>query len=272
MIFLKNLNKKKYEQHPFHMVDISPWPLMTSFSLLSLTLNFISYFHYFKNGDFYFKLSFFILCFYLFRWFSDIIIESTFEGNHTLKVQQGIRLGMCLFIASEIMFFFSFFWAFFHCSLSPSIGIGCQWPPEHIVSLDAWGLPLWNTIILLSSGVTITCCHRGILVGNRSITINGLIATISYASFFTLIQAYEYNVASFSINDGIFGSLFFLLTGFHGFHVLVGSIFLIICLFRQFNYHFTKKQHIGLECAIWYWHFVDVVWLFLFIVIYIWGG
>jgi len=254
---LRNYNITQNEQHPFHMVDNSPWPIMTSFSLLSVALSFVCYFHYFIHGVYHFLFSIIIFCFYLIRWFSDIIVESTFEGHHTFKVQQGIRLGMCLFITSEVMFFFSFFWAFFHCSLSPSIGIGYVWPPVGIVSLDPWGLPLWNTIILLSSGVTITCAHRGILVGERATTINGLIATIIYGIIFTYVQSYEYNVAPFSINDGVFGSLFFMLTGFHGLHVLVGTIFLIVCLWRQLEYHFTRRQHVGLEAVIWYWHFVD---------------
>jgi cytochrome c oxidase subunit 3 len=221
MLPLKNYNIIKNEQHPFHMVCPSPWPLMTSFALLSLTISFLSYFHYFKAGQHHFLISFLILCFYLFRWFSDIITESTFEGNHTFKVQQGIRLGMVLFIISEIMFFFSFFWAFFHCTLSPSIGIGCIWPPKGIYPLDPWGLPLWNTGILLSSGVTLTCAHKAILSGEREATTNGLSATIAYGTIFTLVQAYEYSLAPFSINDGIFGSLFFMLTGFHGFHGLI---------------------------------------------------
>lgn len=194
---------------------------MTSFSLLGLAFSFLSYFHYFKGGSYHFLFSFLIVCFYLFRWFSDVVTESTFEGHHTFKVQEGVRLGMALFIASEIMFFFSFFWAFFHCTLSPSIGIGCVWPPQGISALDPWGLPLWNTIILLSSGVTVTCAHKAILAGERATTTNGLLATITYGGIFTFVQAYEYNVAPFSINDGIFGSLFFMLTGFHGFHGLM---------------------------------------------------
>ena len=217
-------------------------------------------------------VSFCILVFYLFRWFSDIIVESTFEGYHTGKVQQGIRFGMCLFIVSEIMFFFSFFWGFFHCSLAPAVAIGYSWPPLNIVTLDPWGLPLWNTIILLSSGITITCCHKAILAGERSTTINSLIATVGYGVIFTFVQMYEYNIAPFSMNDSVFGSLFFMLTGFHGIHVFVGTLMLIVCLYRQINYHFIRRQHVGLECSIWYWHFVDVVWLFLFVVIYIWGG
>jgi cytochrome c oxidase subunit 3 len=272
MIQFKNYNKSKHEQHPFHMVDISPWPFMTSIALLSLVLSFVSFFHYFKGGAYHFIVSFCVLIFYLFRWFADVVIESTYEGKHTFKVQQGVRFGMCLFILSEVMFFFSFFWGFFHCSLSPAIGVGFVWPPVGIETLDPWGLPLWNTVILLSSGVTVTCAHRAIIAGERSSTTNGLIATIVYGLIFTVIQGYEYNVAPFSINDGVFGSLFFMLTGFHGFHVLVGTIFLIVCLYRQINYHFTRRQHVGLEACIWYWHFVDVVWLFLFVVVYIWGG
>jgi heme/copper-type cytochrome/quinol oxidase subunit 3 len=254
------------------MVNPSPWPIMTSVSLLCLTLNFIDFFHYYKGGASHFCLSILFVCFYLFRWLSDIIVEATFEGNHTHKVQQGIRLGMCLFIASEAMFFFSFFWGFFHCTLSPSAGIGCIWPPVGVETLSAWGLPLWNTIILLSSGVTITCAHRAILAGERLATINGIIWTVGYGLLFTCIQAYEYFWAPFSMNDGVFGSLFFMLTGFHGFHVFVGSIFLLVCLSRQVNYHFTRRQHVGFECGIWYWHFVDVIWLGLFVIVYIWGG
>lgn len=269
---LKNSNKVRNEQHPFHMVDNSVWPILTAFSLFSMAIAFIIYFHVCSFiGSILFKIHFLQFCFILFKWFSNIIIESTFEGNHTRKVRSGIRHGFLLFILSEIMFFFSFFWAFFHCSLSPAIGIGCVWPPLGIVPLDPWGLPLWNTVILLSSGVTITVAHRGIVAKSRYITICGLLSTIIFGFIFTVIQSYEYNIAPFSINDGIFGSLFFLLTGFHGIHVLVGSIFLIVCLCRHLLYHLTHKHHLGLECAIWYWHFVDVVWLFLFITLYIWG-
>ena len=268
---LKNFNKYTNELHPFHMVNSSPWPLFTSLSLLNLALSFISYFHFFKGGSYHFLLSLGLVIFYMFRWFADIIIEATYEGCHTTKVQQGIRLGMVLFIVSEVCFFFSFFWAFFHSSLAPSLSIGFVWPPVGIITLDPWGLPLWNTIILLSSGVSITCAHRAILAGERSATINGLIFTILYGIIFIFVQAYEYSVAPFSINDGIFGSLFFMLTGFHGFHILVGTIFLIVCLYRQINYHFTRRHHVGLEASIWYWHFVDVVWLFLFVLVYIWG-
>lgn len=254
------------------MVNVSPWPLFTSFSLLNLVLNIVTYFHFYAAGIFYIQSSLFMLCFFLFRWFYDIVVESTYEGNHTFKVQQGVKLGMCLFIVSEIMFFFSFFWSFFHCSLSPSISIGCIWPQKAIITMDPWGLPLWNTIILLSSGVTITYAHKALIVGDRSYTMLGIFYTIVYGSIFTIVQGYEYTVAPFSLNDGIFGSLFFLLTGFHGLHVFIGSLFLFICLVRHLQYHFLVNQHIGFECAAWYWHFVDVVWLGLFLLVYIWGG
>lgn len=252
-----NYNLKSNEQHPFHLVDLSPWPLMTSISLFSFVLSFVIYFNYFKSGAVYVLIAFIIFCFYLFRWFSDIIEEATFEGHHTFKVQQGIQIGMCLFILSEIMFFFSFFWAFFHGSLAPSVDIGCIWPPKGIISLDPWGLPLLNTIILLSSGVTVTWAHRAILSGNWVDMTKGLYATIMYGLLFTSIQYYEYTVAPFSINDSLFGSLFFMLTGFHGLHVLVGTIFLIVCLIRHLKLHFTINHHVGLEASIWYWHFVD---------------
>lgn len=259
-VFLKkrlNYNLRPNEQHPFHLVDTSPWPLITSLSLLSFCLSFVMYFHFFLGGTIYFIENLFLLCFFLCRWFADIIMEATHEGNHTYKVQQGVRMGMCLFIASEIMFFFSFFWAFFHASLAPPLDTGGLWPPLKLETLDSWGLPILNTLILLSSGMTITWAHRAMLHGNRNGITDSLIATIVYGLFFTSIQYYEYAVGPFSINDSSFGSLFFMLTGFHGIHVLIGTIFLIVCLFRHLNYHFTDYHHVGFEAAAWYWHFVD---------------
>jgi len=266
-----NFNLSKNEQQPFHLVNISPWPIMLSISLSSLVLSFLMYFNYFKNGEIYFLISFILFCFYIAQWFSDIIIESTYEGHHTLKVQKGIRFGMCLFIMSEIMFFFSFFWAFFHIVMNCCVHTGGVWPPAGISSLDGLAFPLLNTVILLASGITLTWSHRAILSSQRYSTINGLIATIFYGILFTSIQYYEYTIAPFCINDTAFGSLFYMLTGFHGIHVLIGTIFLIVCLFRLCNYHFTKTHHVGYECCIWYWHFVDVVWLFLYIALYVWS-
>lgn len=262
----------KHEQHPFHLVDPSPWPLMTSISLWSVTLGFIMYFHYFNNGVYHLLFGLFTFSFCLFGWFSDVIREATYQGYHTFKVQQNVYLGMLLFIVSEVMFFFSFFWAFFHFSIAPSDLIGGIWPPKGIIPIDPWGFPLTNTILLLTSGIYITMSHHAIRCGFRDRTTTSLILTIVHGVIFTYVQFYEYNNAPFSINDGVYGSIFYMTTGFHGVHVLVGTIFLIVCLFRHLDYHFFKKHHVGFVCAIWYWHFVDVVWIFLFLCVYIWGS
>jgi cytochrome c oxidase subunit 3 len=208
----------------------------------------------------------------MYRWFTDIITEATFEGHHTFKVQQGLRYGMVLFIVSEIMFFFGFFWAFFHSSLSPAVSIGCIWPPKGIEVIKPFELPFLNTLILLSSGVSITWAHRALLSGNRNSTILALAITVLLGIIFTGCQAFEYYTAPFSINDGIYGSIFYMTTGFHGFHVLVGTIFLLANLWRQTEYHFTRQHHFGFEAGAWYWHFVDVVWIFLFTTLYWWGS
>jgi cytochrome c oxidase subunit 3 len=266
----------KSEEHPFHLVDFSPWPFLLSIFILLTIVNGVAYMHNdrlleafaFYKFFFFLMFSVLILCF----WFRDIIREATFEGHHTMAVQRGIRLGMILFIISEIMFFFSFFWAFFHSSLVPAIQIGCVWPPKGIKTFNTWGVPFLNTIILLSSGATITVVHYAILSKLRNSANNYLIITIFYGVIFTFFQAYEYISAPFDISDGIFGSTFYLLTGFHGFHVLIGTIFLIVCLYRQLMYHFTRTSHVGFECAAWYWHFVDIVWIILFICLYWWGG
>lgn len=267
-----NFTKSIKQQHPFHMVTPSPWPLLTSLSLLALTLSTIVYMHLWRESGFLkIIISISCLCYCIFQWFSDIITEATFEGNHTLRVQIGLRQGMALFIISEIMFFSAFFWAFFHSSLIPSIFIGAVWPPQGIEVLNPWGLPFLNTIILLSSGVSITWAHRNILASRHWDTILSLGITISLGIFFTCLQLKEYIEAPFAINSGIYGSIFFMATGSHGFHAIIGTIFLIICFFRQCKFHFTKEHHFGFEAAAWYWHFVDVVWLFLFTTIYWWG-
>ena len=272
---------KNVHQHPFHLVNASLWPLSLSFSLFNFFLVILGYFNYYSMASITWDLVsftwilyspifyFIILIFFFSQWILDIIRESTFEGYHTLIVQTGLYYGMVLFILSEIMFFFSFFWAFFHISLSPNIYLGFIWPPKYINLLDSYSLPLWNTIILLSSGVTVTYAHKSVLVGVRYTSVDGLFWTLFYGGFFTFIQSYEYCFSSYSINDGIFGSLFYLLTGFHGIHVIIGTIFLFVCLYRHLDYHFTRQHHLGLEMAILYWHMVDIIWLFLFICIYL---
>lgn len=259
-------------KHRFHLVDVSPWPIISAFSALMITFGGVLYMHGYVGGNFLLKFGLFMLLFMMYCWWRDVIREATFEGQHTASVQKGLKLGMILFIASEVMFFFAFFWAFFHSSLNPSPAIGGVWPPAFMVILNPWKIPLLNTVLLLSSGATITWCHHSIVWGSKKDSIIALSLTIVLAAVFMFLQAFEYITAPFTISDGIYGSTFYLTTGFHGFHVLVGTLFLLVCLIRLFFNHFTREHHLGFECAAWYWHFVDVVWLFLFIVIYWWGS
>jgi len=208
----------------------------------------------------------------IFQWWRDITRERTFQGFHTKKVLLGLKWGIILFIISEIFFFISFFWSFFHSSLSPSIELGINWPPINIYSFDPFKIPLLNTIILLSSGISITWAHHRLLINNFKQIYKRLIITILLGIYFSILQLLEYLEAQFSISDSIYGTTFFISTGFHGLHVLIGTSFLLICLIRhQFN-NFSNNHHFGFEAAAWYWHFVDVVWLFLYISIYWWGN
>lgn len=195
----------------------------------------------------------------------------TFLGDHTKRVRRGITIGFLLFIISEAFAFISVFWSFFHSALSPSIEIGGIWPPFGLTTLNSFGLPLTNTVLLLSSGAFVTLSHHSLIGRIRKTTIEGAIATLVLAILFTYYQGIEYSEASFSIADSVFGTVFFASTGLHGFHVIVGTLFLLYSFIRIYAYHSTSQHHVGLESAIAYWHFVDVVWLFLFIVVYIWG-
>ena len=269
---MKYLKVKNNQKHPFHLVDPSPWPLVSAIGAFTLTFGGVMYMHNYIGGGLTGLLGLFITIFVMYTWWRDIIREGTFEGQHTADVQIGLRMGMMLFILSEIMFFFAFFWAFFHSSLSPTHDIGSAWPPVGVPILSAWEIPLLNTIILLSSGATLTWAHYGIIAGARRESLIGLIATIAWAILFTILQGFEYLNAPFTISDGIYGSCFYMTTGFHGFHVFIGTCFLIVCTLRLMFHHFTREHHFGFEAAAWYWHFVDVVWLFLFVTIYWWGG
>ena len=205
-------------------------------------------------------------------WFRDIISEGTFLGNHTLAVQKGLNLGVILFIVSEALFFLAIFWAFFHSALTPTIELGGQWPPMGIEPVNPFELPLLNTVILLSSGATITYAHHSLIKGDRKGSLYGSIFTVLLALIFTLFQGIEYSVSSFTISDGAYGTCFFFGTGFHGFHVIIGTIFLSVALWRIYAYHLTDHHHLGYEGGILYWHFVDVVWLFLYVSMYYWGS
>lgn len=204
----------KKEQHPYHLVNPSPWPFLVAFSLLQTTFSFVMYLHSYVYSGIKLHIGLLLLLLFTSRWFLDVIKESTFEGFHTLKVQNGLRFGMVLFIISEIFFFFSFFWAFFHSSVHPTTSIGCYWPPKNIQVLDPLSIPLLNTVLLLSSGVLLTYAHRALLCGYKPKVIDGLIGTILYGIIFTFFQIVEYTYVTFSINDSIYGSLFFMCTGF----------------------------------------------------------
>jgi len=208
----------------------------------------------------------------MFLWFRDVIAESTYLGHHTLAVQNGINMGIALFIVSEVFFFLAIFWAYFHSALSPDVAIGLEWPPLGIQTINPFELPLLNTVLLLSSGLVVTYAHHSLIKGSRKDTLNALLFTILLAIIFTIFQGVEYTVSSFTISDGIYGSCFYFGTGFHGIHVIIGTIFLIVGLLRVWLYHSTDNHHLGLEGAILYWHFVDIVWIFLYIFIYYWGS
>jgi cytochrome c oxidase subunit 3 len=260
------------QRHPFHLVDPSPWPLVTATAAFVTTTGAVMYMHGYNGGGSMLSLGLIFLVSTMMIWWRDVIREGTLEGQHTSMVQLGLRFGMILFIASEVMFFVAFFWAFFWASLAPVPEIGSVWPPQGIEILNAWEVPFLNTMILLSSGASVTWAHHAMIAGNRTQTVVGLVLTVILAILFTALQGFEYTNAGFSISDGIYGATFYMATGFHGFHVFIGTCFLTVCLIRVLSYHFTKQHHFGFEAAAWYWHFVDVVWLFLFVSIYWWGG
>jgi cytochrome c oxidase subunit 3 len=263
---------RSVQAHPYHLVEPSPWPLLVSLALLTTTLSAVMTFHGVSNGPLLLSLGLLSTIFTMALWFISVTREATAEGHHTFAVQKGLTLGFILFIISEVFFFVSVFWAFFHSSLAPTIELGAVWPPAGIESMNPWEIPLLNTVILLSSGATLTYAHHSTIAGDRRGALYGLAITIILAIIFTSLQVFEYINAPFTISDGVYGSTFFFATGLHGFHVLVGTIFLIVCMARMLSYHFTNSHHLGYEAAIMYWHFVDVVWLFLFISIYWWGS
>jgi len=258
--------------HAYHLVEPSPYPILASTAALGLTTGAVMYFQSYAYGGEMIIASLLLLIFISYSWWRDIVREATFQGHHTLVVQRGLKYGMLLFILSEVMFFFSFFWGFFHSSLGPEVEIGGCWPPIGIQTINAFDVPLLNTTILLSSGATVTWAHHSIIAGDRQNAIAGLIATVALGLIFTALQGMEYEEATFTIADSVYGSIFYVATGFHGLHVIIGTIFLFVMLVRLINHHFTKFHHLGLEAAAWYWHFVDVVWLFLYVFIYWWGG
>lgn len=262
----------KTEKNSFHLVDPSPWPLIMSTSIGMTATGAVMYMHNYGGGIIMLGIGIMFIAGSAGYWFRDIIREGTYEGQHTSIVQGGFRQGVILFIVSEILFFFGFFFAYFWLSFGGSVEVGSVFPPVGIESMNAWEIPLLNTLILLSSGASITWAHHSIVVGNRTEAILGLVVTIILAVLFTGLQGYEYMHAGFKISDSVYGSTFYMLTGFHGLHVIVGTIMIIVTTIRVFRYEQTSQHHFGFELSAWYWHFVDVVWLFLFVIVYIWGS
>ncbi|MBX7198467.1 MAG: cytochrome c oxidase subunit 3 [Rhodospirillaceae bacterium] len=260
-------------KHPFHMVNPSPWPATGAFSALLLAVGAILYFHKtpvfgMENlGAFKLVPGLFMVLLTMTMWWRDVIKESVVDHAHTSETAHGLRMGMVLFIASEVMFFVAFFWAFFHNALGFSTTTH-QWPPAGIQVLDAWAIPFYNTVILLTSGITVTRAHLMVERGDNKTASKWLFITVALGALFLSLQAYEYIHAGYKLTDGVYPSVFYLATGFHGFHVFVGTVFLLVCAFRAQADQFTPEKHIGFQAAAWYWHFVDVVWLFLFVWVY----
>ncbi|MBA3896834.1 MAG: cytochrome c oxidase subunit 3 [Sphingomonadaceae bacterium] len=264
--------------HDYHILPPDYWPIVGAFSALAMAVGGIAWMHTghvgHPNGTgWLFFAGLAGVLFTMFKWWTNVINEAH-SGDHTPVVQLHLRYGMILFIASEVMFFVGWFWAWFDFSLFPSTvdAVGGVWPPKGVEVLDPFAFPLLNTLILLCSGTTVTWAHHALIHGDRDGLKRGLWATIILGLMFTSIQAWEYAHAPFAFKGLNYGSSFFMATGFHGFHVIVGTIFLSVCLIRAYRGDFTPRQHFGFEAAAWYWHFVDVVWLFLFVSIYVWGG
>jgi cytochrome c oxidase subunit 3 len=270
--------------HDYHLVDPSPWPLIGSIAVFAMAVGAVAWMKGFQvfgfiQGGLLFFLGLIGVLYVMASWWMDVIREAH-AGHHTPVVQLHHRYGMILFIASEVMFFVAWFWAYFDVSLFPNPHeqvarvqhTGGVWPPRGVETFDPWHLPLLNTLILLLSGTTVTWAHNALLENDRQTFKIGLWCTVGLGLLFTALQAYEYSHAHFAYSGNIYGATFFMATGFHGAHVIIGTIFLAVCLLRAYAGHFTPERHLGFEFAAWYWHFVDVVWLFLFACIYVWGS
>lgn len=262
----------------YHLVEISPYPLTSSICLLTLLLSFVGKIHIINNIGIQEKINKIIiialisLIISVYLWFKDIISEAYYRGEHTTKVQSSINLGFGLFVISEACIFFSLFFAYFYNSLIPSVEIGSIWPPTGIITLNYKAIPLINTAILFFSGVAITASHNYLISNNKSLALFYLFLTIFLGSIFSAFQYYEYLNAFFTLTDSFFGSSFFLLTGFHAFHILCGTLFLLIAFLRLNYNQFIISHHLNFSLGSLYWHFVDLVWLFLFAFLYIWAS
>lgn len=265
-------------KHQYHLLNPSPLPIFTAFSLLIMALGAILFMHGKFMGKLFLPAGLILVLSCLFSWWRDVIKEGREDRAHTKEVQKGLSIGMIIFILTEIMFFACFFWSFFHAWLSPTEFSPADvwsmkssiWPPKGIETFDPWNLPFMNTLILLLSGTTVTWAHYELINNNREKAVRALGLTILLGVSFTILQVYEYHHASFDITQGIYPANFFMATGFHGFHVIIGTIFLAVSYFRAKKGHYDSGNNmLGFEFAAWYWHFVDVVWILLFIFVYV---
>ncbi|MFZ8864372.1 MAG: cytochrome c oxidase subunit 3 [Rickettsiales bacterium] len=268
--------------HQFHLVNPSPWPILSSFAAFILCLGGVFFMHEVALGKILMPVGLLLVLYSMYVWWRDVVREARNDLAHTVPVRKGLKIGMTLFILSEVMFFFAFFFAFFHANLFPADILDGAWPikegvwpQEQVKTIDPWSLPFLNTLILLLSGTTVTWAHYALLNNKPKELVQALGYTVFLGLIFTAFQAYEYHHAllhNFTFSETTYGSTFYMATGFHGFHVIVGTIFLLVCYFRARKGQFSEENHLGFEFAAWYWHFVDAVWLFLFAVIYIWGS
>jgi cytochrome c oxidase subunit III len=280
--FLAELKKKKVipsklaflmnTTHPFHILLPSPWPFGAAAAAFIVASGAVMYMHSHLRGWYTLKLGVYGIIFVMYLWWRDVIREAKCEKRHNPRVKSGLTLGVVLFITSEAMFFFTFFWTFFYFSCMPSFDPEHTWPPKAVQESRHLGMATFNTLVLLSSAATVTWAHYSVMKGDKKHTVEALGSTIFLACLFMCIQLYEYRTYPFCMSDGIYGSCFYILTGFHGFHVFLGTIGLMVALRRVIHNSFTLSTHLGFEAAIWYWHFVDVVWLVVYLAVYWWGN
>nr|YP_002836212.1 cytochrome oxidase subunit 3 [Nakaseomyces bacillisporus]CAX36942.1 cytochrome oxidase subunit 3 [Nakaseomyces bacillisporus] len=268
---MTHLERSKHQQFPFHMVQPSPWPIVVSFALMSLMLSLALAMHGYIGSMNPTYLSLVVVIFSSVFWFRDVIAEATYLGDHTIAVRKGINMGFLLFVLSEILIFAGLFWAYFHSAMSPDVTLGGTWPPVGITPVQPTELPLLNTIILLSSGATMTYAHHALIAGSRNNALKGLYVTTLLIVIFVLCQYIEYTNATFTITDGVYGTVFYAGTGLHFLHMVMLAIMFMVCTWRVQNYHSTSSHHVGFETTIIYGHVLDVIWLFLFIAFYWWG-
>nr|ANE20367.1 cytochrome c oxidase subunit III [Aphis glycines]AOR53750.1 cytochrome c oxidase subunit III [Aphis craccivora] len=255
---------------PYFILNLSPWPILMALNTFNLMISNIMIMNFKFNSIS--LINFLMIIFISMLWWRDVIRESTFQGNHNFFIMNLIKFSMILFIISEMFLFISFFWNFLHNSLAPSIELGLNWPPKNITFFNPLLIPLLNTIILLTSSFTVTLTHFYLLNNSKKKTIIFMNLTIILSMYFLILQALEYNQATFTFSDSIFGSSFYMATGFHGLHVIIGTIFLMINLLRMLKLHFSFIHHISFELAAWYWHFIDIIWLFLYMTFYWWNN